>query len=390
MMAATMTHRERVLAALSHREPDRVPVDLGGTVDTSIHVLAHEQLKRHLGIATTTEPRIIHRMMQVAEVDEAILQHFDVDTRCVCAGQPDHSLSREIDEHTYQDEWGVVRRKPSGGYWYDQERGPLAGEITIANIVNYPWPDPHDPGRVRGILPRIEHLRCTTDCALVLQLPSAFVHVSQYLRGFEDWFVDTARDQRLIGTLFDAVLEVNMATAGEILKVAGHLVDVVMTADDIGDQNGPMVSPQVYRKLFKPRHRAYFQSIRDRTPAPILFHSCGSLYKLMEDLIEIGVQAVTPVQVNAGDMETGRLKREFGDRVAFWGAVDTQHVLPFGTVEDVRFEVHRRIQDLAPGGGYILSAVHNIQPEVPPENICAMFEAAQTFGVRDVEKRKPT
>jgi uroporphyrinogen decarboxylase len=352
-------------------------------VDTSIHVIAYERLKRHLGIATDAEPRVMHRMMQAVEVDEAILQHLDVDTRCVIAGRPDHSRAREIDDRTYQDEWGVVRRKPPGGYWYDQENGPLAGEITISDIVNYPWPDPHDPGYVRDILPRIERLRRTTDCALVLGVPSAFVHVSQYVRGFEDWFIDAARDQRLLCALFDAVLEVNMALAGEILQTAGHLVDVVMTADDIGAQHGPIVSPQAYRTLIKPRQRAYFEFIRERTPAPILYHSCGSLYVILKDLIEIGVQALTPVQVTARGMQTDRLKEEFGDRVAFWGAVDTQGVLPFGTVEDVRAEVRRRVRDLAPGGGYVLSAVHNIQPEVPPENICAMFEAARIAGVRD-------
>ena len=370
-----MTHRERVLTALSHQQPDRVPIDFGGTKNSTIHILAYERLKAYLGI--TSETHLMDRMMQVVEVDEAILQYFDVDTRAVLEGTPDRPGGREIDESTYEDEWGVVRHKPPRAYWYELLRSPLAGEITIADIVNYPWPDPHDPGRVRSIVPRIEHLRRTTDCALVLYLPSAFIHKSQYLRGFEDWFMDIAVDQRLIGALFDAVLEMSMATAGDILEVAGHLVDVVNTSDDIGGQNGPIISPRAYRELIKPRQQSYFEFIRARTSAPILFHSCGSIYRLMDDLIKIGVQAVNPVQVSARDMETDRLKREFGDRVAFWGAVDTQHVLPFGTVADVRAEVRRRIRDLAAGGGYVLAAVHNIQPEVPPHNICAMFETAR-------------
>jgi len=374
-MPHSITHRERVLMALDHQQPDRVPIDLGGTKNTTIHVVAYERLKARLGISAET--RLMDRMMQAVEVDEQVLQRFDVDTRVVLTGPSDRATGREIDDDTYQDEWGVVFHRLPGSYWYDPLHCPLAGEITLADIARYPLPDPHDAGRVRGIAPRIEHLRRTTDCALVLYLPSAMVHKTQYLRGFEDWFIDMARDRRLIGALLDAVLEQSMALAGEILAVAGHKVDVVNTSDDIAGQQGPLISPKTYRELIKPRQRAYFEFIRERTPAPILYHSCGSIYRLMDDLIEIGVQAINPVQVSAQDMETKRLKQQYGERVAFWGAVDTQHVLPFGSVEQVRAEVERRIHDLAAGGGYVLAAVHNLQPEVPAENICAMFDAAR-------------
>lgn len=383
-MSANITHRDRVLMALSHQLPDRVPIDFGGTKNSSIHILAYEQLKDCLGI--TSETRLIDRMMQAAEVEDAVLRRFDVDTRAVLAGSPDQRCGREIDDDSYQDEWGVVFRRPPGSYWYDPVRSPLAGEISLGTIANYPYPDPHDPGCVRGILPRIEHLRRTTDCALVLYLPSAFIHKTQYLRGFEDWFIDVVRDQRPICALFDAVLEVSMALAGEILAVAGHLVDVVNTSDDIGGQHGLLISPEAYRALIKPRQRAYFEFIRTRTPAPILFHSCGSIYDIMEDLIEIGVQAINPVQTQARGMQAERLARDFGDRICFWGGVDTQCVLPFGTPEEVRVEVARCIGDLGQAGGYVLAAVHNIQPEVPPENVIAMFEAARAFSL-DREER---
>ena len=373
-----MSGRERVVAALDHRQPDVVPIDLGGTKNSTIHTVAYERLKRRLGIEAET--RLVDRMMQVVVVDEPVLQRLDVDTRGVWGGPPDHPRGREIDAETYEDDWGVVRRKAPGTHWYDMVRSPLAGEITVADIARYPWPDPVDPGRVRGVVSRIEHLRYATDAALVLHLPSAFVHKSQYLRGFEDWFMDTACDQRLITALFDAILELSLAEAGEMLRVAGNLVDVVNTSDDIAGQAGPIISPKAYRQLIAPRQRTYFEFIRAHTPAPILYHSCGSLYGLLGDLMAMGVQAVNPVQVNARDMETGRLKSDFG-RLAFWGAIDTQNVLSFGTVDDVRAEVRRRIRDLGPGGGYVLSAVHNIQPEVPPENVCAMFEATRQYGV---------
>jgi uroporphyrinogen decarboxylase len=375
-----MTGRERVLTALRRRRPDRVPIDLGGTKNSSIHIVAYERLKRYLGISVPTEPRLADRMMQIVDMDEAVLQRLDVDTRAVYEGPPDRPRGRIINQDTYADEWGVVRRKVPGGYSYDLLHSPLSGEITVADIANYPRPDPLDPGILRPIVPRIEHLR-RTDCALVLHLPSAFVHKSQYLMGFEDWFLNIALNPSLMGSLFDAILEVSMAQTEQLLNTAGHLVDVVNVADDIADQRGPIVSPPAYRKLIAPRLLAYFEFIRARTSVPILYHTCGSLYEIMHDLVALGVQALNPVQVSARDMDTARLKRAYGDQVAFWGAVDTQKVLPFGTPEDVRTEVRQRICDLGPGGGYILAAVHNIQPEVPPENIVAMIEAAREFGL---------
>ena len=378
-MTRTMTGQERVLTALALRQPDRVPLDLGGTKNSTIHIVAYEALVRYLGLSLPG-PRLCDRMMQVVDPDEAVLQRLGVDTRAVYEGPPDHPRGHPLDENSYVDDWGVVRRRPPDGYYYDLVSAPLSGEVSTADIVHYHWPDPLDPGIVRPLIPRIEHLRRTTDSALVLHLPSPFVHKSQYLMGFADWFTNIALAPRLMETLFDAVLELSMAQAKAVLEVAGHLVDVVNVSDDVADQNGPIISPRAYRQLIAPRHRAYFELIRARTAAPILYHSCGSLYVLMEDLLALGIQALNPVQVSARDMETDRLKREFGDRVAFWGGVDTQRVLPFGTPDDVRAEVRRRVRDLGPGGGYVLGAVHNIQAEVPPENICAMFEAAREFG----------
>ena len=378
---STMTCRERVLTALGRHQPDRVPIDVGGTKNSTIHIVAYERLKRYIDIPIARPPRLADRMMQVVDPDEAVLQYLDVDTRAVYEGPPDDPQGHDIDSDTYEDEWGVVRRRSPTGYSYDLLRCPLSGEISVADIMNHPWPHPADPGRTRSIRHRVEQLRSSADCALVLHLPSAFVHKSQYLRGFEDWFVDIAVDRRLIGFLFDAILELSVAQAGHILNVAGGLVDVVNVADDISGQDGPLISPEAYRRLIAPRHRAYFEFIRSRTAAPILYHTCGSLYPLMDDILGLGIDALNPVQVSAKGMETDRLKREFGDRVAFWGAIDTQRVLPFGTPLDVRNEVEHRICDLGPGGGYILAPVHNIQPDVPPENICEMIRAAHDFGL---------
>ena len=374
----SLSHRERVIKALSHQEPDRVPFDLGSTANSSIHLLGYQRLKAHFGVEA--EDTIIHKMMQTVAVHEPILQALDIDLRYVSYGASDRRPDIPVGEDGYQDEWGLVRRKPPSSLYYDLVKSPLAGSITTQDIVNFPWPDPGDPGYTRGLRDRLLHYRENTDYAIALRLPSVFVHVTQYLRGFEDWFLDLAADKKLAGALFDAVTEWNTAMAEEMLKVGGDLADVVCTSDDMGFQTGPMVSPELYRELFKPRHKKFFDMVKKNTSAFIHFHCCGSIYKLLDDFIELGVDVIHPVQVAAKDMDSSILAPEFGDRLSFWGGVDTQRVLPRGTTEEVKAEVRRRIRDFAPGGGYILAAVHDIQPDVPVENIIAMYEAGREYG----------
>ncbi len=374
----SLSHRERVIKALSHQEPDRVPFDLGSTANSSIHVLGYQKLKAYFGIEA--QDTIIHRMMQTVAVHEPILQALDIDLRYVSPGTSDNKPDIPVGEDGYQDEWGVIRRKPPSSLYYDLVKSPLAGPITIQDIVNFPMPDPTDPGYTRGLRERLLHYRENTDYAIVLRLPSVFVHITQYLRGFEDWFMDLAADKKLAGALFDAATEQSTALAEEILKVGGDLADVVYTSDDMGFQNGPMVSPELYRQLFKPRHQKFFDTVKKYTSAFVHFHCCGSIYKLLPDFIELGVDVIHPVQVAAKDMDSSILAPEFGDRLSFWGGIDTQKVLPTGTTEEVKAEVRQRIRDFAPGGGYILSAVHDIQPDVPVENIIAMYEAGKEYG----------
>jgi uroporphyrinogen decarboxylase len=315
-------------------------------------------------------------MMQVVDVDERILQALDIDTRGVFPATPPDEI---LGEGKYRDEWGVERVKPPGSYYYDQISFPLAGEITLGDIVNYPWPDPEDPIRLEGLTRRVSAIRDETDCAIVLNLPSGFVHSSQYLRGFEDWFVDIVADRKLSAALFDAVLEVNLAVCEVILKEVGADADVLLASDDLGLQDRLMMSPAVYRELIKPRHQKYFQLLHELSPGKVLFHSCGSLADIIEDLIETGVDVLHPVQVSAAGMAPENLKGAYGDRLAFWGAIDTQHVLARGSVGDVKAEVERCIDALGGGGGYVLGAVHNIQPDVPLDNILAMYEHARRF-----------
>jgi len=369
-----MTHRERVLAALEHKAPDKVPLDLGSTRNSSIVVEGYERLKSHFGLQA--ENVLTSRMMRVVDVDERILQALDIDTRGVFpATTPDQILSDE----RYRDEWGVERIRPAGSLYYDLRTYPLGGEITLSDIAKYPWPDPHAPIRRRGLRERVRQIREQTGCAVVLNLPSGFVHTSQYLRGFEDWFLDFARDRRLLGALFDAVLEVSLAICKELLEEVGSEVDIVLASDDLGAQQGLMISPEAYRALIKPRHKKYIQLMHDMSPGKVLFHTCGSVVDILGDLVEIGVEALNPVQVSARGMNPAELKRAWGDKLAFWGAVDTHHVLSRGSVAEVRAEVAQRIEELGRDGGYILGAVHNIQPDVPTENVLAMYGYAREY-----------
>jgi uroporphyrinogen decarboxylase len=379
----SMSHRERVLAALNHREPDRVPLDLGSNRNTGILIEPYEALVEYLGLGgerTEKDDFGQSKVARIATPSEAVLQRLDVDFRGIFLGLPDTPLERMLPDGSHQDELGVVRHRPSSSYYYDIVYSPFDREVTVADIANWNWPDPTDPGYVRGMREKATVLRETTDYALVFHTQDIIVHPSQYMRGFERWFMDFILAPDLMSALLDAILEIRTELTVAALEQVGDLVDVVSCSDDVADQRGPQISPDMYRKFIKPRHQKYFDAIRSHTSAKILYHSCGAVGRLIPDFIDMGVDFLNPVQVSANGMDTAWLKREYGDRIGFWGAVDTMRVLPFGTPDEVKAEVRKRIHDLAPGGGFVLSAVHNIQPQVPPQNIVAMFDAARELG----------
>jgi uroporphyrinogen decarboxylase len=366
-----VTHRERVLAALNHREPDRVPLDLGSARFTGMVKPAYENLCRYLGFGKPGP--LTDRMQQLVDMDERVMDYLDVDVRAVAHGAPDRNTERELPPDGYIDEWGVERHQPAGCPYYDQTSSPLGGRITAQTIAAYPWPDPTDPGRVRGLRERVLRLREQTDYAILFSARFHLVHQTQYLRGFEDWYMDLAQDHDLFRALMDAVLEVLIELNRPALRAIGDLIDIVAFGDDVGLQDRPVCSLPLYRELIRPYQERIVAAIREHTQAKILYHTCGSVYKYIDDFIGIGINALNPVQITARNMEPERLKREFGGRMAFWGGIDSQHVLPHGSTEDVRAEVRRMYQIMGPGGGYVMATVHNVQPDVPPENILAMF-----------------
>ncbi|MCL4464627.1 MAG: uroporphyrinogen-III decarboxylase [Chloroflexi bacterium] len=381
-MSARMTHRERVRAALSHQEPDRVPIDLSGAAGDAITAIAYRNLLDYLGYRHRPI-KIDHHMSQTALVDEDILRRFDVDFRRVELGGADAG-DVTLPDDAYRDEWGVVRQRPPGGYYYDLIPGgsPLGEIDTIAGLDNYRWPDPLDPGRFRGLRERAKELHENTDFSVVLVLNCSFFLRCAELRGWENFFMDVAGDAPFAEALMDRYLAIKLAIAGKALEEAGEFADVVVcTTDDFGSTDRLLVSPTLWRRLIKPRFQQTFDFFKARTDAFRFFHCDGAIYPLMADFVECGVQAINPVQVSAAGMgDTKKLKAEFGDALTFWGAIDTHHVLPAGKPEDVRREVKQRIADLGPGGGYVVCTVHNIQPEVPPENVVAIYDAVNEFG----------
>ena len=381
MKKVEMTPRERVMATLNHQEPDRVPIDLGQAVGDGITIIAYRNLLRHLGMSERTI-QVKDRRGQTAKVDEEVLRRFRVDFRGMGLGAPENWKDLWLDEHTYQDEWGVVRTMPPGAYYYDLTRAPFAEDATLSAIERHRWPDPNDPGRYRGIREKARHLRHETECAVVVDLNCAFFLRCCELRGWENFYMDLVANVEFAETLMDRYLAIRLAIAERALQEVEDNVDIVMvTSDDLGMIDRPLVSPALYRSLIKPRQKRTFDFFRARTSAKLYCHTDGAVYPLLPDLIEIGVEVLNPIEVSAAGMgDTKKLKKEFGDKLTFWGAIDTRRVLPYGTPEEVREEVRHRIRDLGPGGGYVVSPVHNVQPDVPPENVVAMYDAAYDLG----------
>jgi uroporphyrinogen decarboxylase len=353
-----------------------VPLELGGTRNSSISVLAYERLKAHLGIAGPT--RLLSKQGQVADVNDAVRARFGIDTRPLHIRPPERWQDAPLPDDAFGDEWGVVWRRPPGMNSFFLLRSPFEADATPEAVRCHRWPDPADPGRVRGLAEEARRLSAETSEAVVFDSTASFLGEAEWLRGFAGFYTDLITNPPFVHALLDKVLEIKLAMLAPALDAVGGHVDVVLAGDDLGTQHAPMISPAMYREFVRPRQAVLFDFLRRRGGgAKLLYHCDGAIGPFIPDLIALGIDALNPVQVSAAGMgDTARLKREYGKDLCFWGGVDTAHVLPFGTAQEVRDEVRRRIEDLAPGGGYVLGAVHNIQPEVPPENICALFDAA--------------
>jgi len=372
-----MNSRERVLASLNHEQPDRPPRDLGSTTATGIHPTAYKALKKKLGLGE--EFQYLSARALLAHVEPSVIEALDIDLLPIISTASGDAPKLD-DNLTYVDSWGVERRLPKEGGHYLVSRPPLAQMTTVSDLNAFTWPEPRTD--FSELTEQAETLRETTEKALMLNLEVGFLHQSQFMRGFDLWLMDLAADPGFAEAYMDRILEIWLAEAQGMIDATRGLADVVIYADDIAFQNRTMVSNAMYQKFFKPRQKQVFDRMVD-SGMKVLYHSCGSVASLLGDLVDMGVEAINPVQVSADGMgDTAALKREWGKHLTFWGGIDTHAVLPRGSTDDVRQEVFRRLDDLTEDGGYVLASVHDIQAEVPPENVIAMFKAADEWSKR--------
>ncbi|MGD0921412.1 MAG: uroporphyrinogen decarboxylase family protein [Terriglobia bacterium] len=385
MNRETMTSRERVIAALEHRLPDRVPIDLGG-FQTGIHRKAYEELTAYLGLGG--EVRVLDPVQQLAAPSEEVLQRFHVDFRYVMAQAPagfDGAVRRRASGgrvwQELTDEFGVTWSMPEDQQLYmDITHHPLAA-ASVADLREYPFPRGNDPSRFAGLRERALRLRRDTPYALSSGTCGVTYEVCWYMRGLEQWFADMVQNPAFCEALIDRTCGYWVDWLRGFLGEVGDLLDVVMIGDDLAGQNGPLFSPAFYRAVVKPRQKRVVETIRSLTRAKIWYHTCGSCVPFIPDLLENGIDILNPVQISARNMTPAMLKENFGARLTFWGGgIDAQHVLPFARPERVREEVTANVRAFKPGGGYVFCNCHNIQAGVPAENIVAMYDAAYEAG----------
>jgi len=380
-----MDSRTRVSQTLNHQEPDRIPFDLGGTGLSTIHVTAYQNLRHYLGLPEI-ETEVAFLPEQLVRVDEDLARRLEADVRPVLPGTAsafEYVFRDEGDYEAYTDEWGIGWRMPrEGGFYYDMYRHPLAGADSLEQMKVHPFPDPLDDSRFAPLRAQAEAAAAGGKAVALAGPCAGIAEVYSWLRGYEEYYIDLALNQSWVAYMLDRLVEFKSAYWERALAELGHLVDVVVEADDLGGQNAPLMSPRTYRKLIQPRHRRLFSFIKEQAPVKVFYHTCGAVRKLIPDLIDAGIDILNPVQISAADMDLTELKQEFGRDLVFWGGgVDTQGVLGTAAPAEVTDHVRRNIEALAPGGGFVFAAVHDIQANVPPENIVAMWEGWQKFGV---------
>lgn len=368
-----MNSRERVLAASSHKKPDRVPMFFRSTPE------AYENLKNYLGVNNYEE----------------LSDYLGVDVHSYFVGiSPPAGWEPKIRNGITYDEWNIGRKtvkyflevkgqRIEGSYSEIVEH-PLANIRDFKELDDYPWPDPGAPGRTAAARNYVDRVRASSDKAIIaMAAPGGSTSIFEqawYMRGMENFLIDLHANRPLAEALLEKILQILQELWKKLLQAIGDKIDIAATGDDLAHQEGMLISPQMYRQFIKPRHKRLFSIIKKNTQAKLYYHSCGSIRPIIPDLIEIGVDILDPVQPLAKDMNPGELKKQFGKVLCFHGGIDEQQVLPKGSIEDVENEVKRRIDQMGLGGGLILGPAHWIQVDTPPENIIAMYETARKYG----------
>lgn len=412
-----MTSRERVLAAIAHREPDRVPVDLGSTPSSGISATAYARVKRRLGIGEG-HVRVYDVVQQLAQPEPWALDRFGVDVvdlgrtfntadadwydMVLPSGEAAQYPAWFRPEARPDGSWDVhhrdgtlIARMPAGAAFFDETCFPYAdgwpadwsgldqamGKVLWSALVHSPWDNAGRPGFWERLRENALRLRAGTDRAIMVVVGCNLFEWGTFLRRLDNFLVDLLLEPDRVEGLLDALLERHLATLEKVCRYVGDVADVIRFGDDLGTDGGPFMDPDVYRRLFKPRHKLLCEYTHAHSGMHTFLHSCGSIAQVLPDLIEAGFEIVNPVQTSCRGMEPSHLKREFGKDVVFWGGgVDTRTVLNRGSPADVRRQVLERLEIFSPGGGFVFNTVHNVLPDVPPENVLALFDAVAEFN----------
>lgn len=398
-----MTSRERVLQAIQHREPDRVPIDLGGTRQSGIAAAAYHRLKDYLGLQTPTRVYDVYQML--AEVEQPILERFGADVvglqrRCVAFGIPNENwkpwrlfngtpveVPGEFNPVTdadgslvlYDKAGNAIARMPKDGYYFDRlEKFPGAAHVDPEKL-NLPLLSQQECDELGA---QAEAFYRNTDFAIVAAMgPPYELFFGLGTGDFSAWMITLISEPDYVRSLYQRLVEAWLENLRRFTSAVGDYVQIIQFNDDLGTQDAPFLSPKLFKELVYPYYKQGLDWIHHNTPYKVFMHNDGAIFDLIPILIEMGVDILNPVQTTAKGMDPLRLKQEFGDRLVFWGgACDCQQTLPFGTPEQVAQEVETNLRTLGPGGGYVFASVHNIQANVPPQNIVAMFDTALRIG----------
>lgn len=385
-----MTAKERILAAISHEEPDRLPRDLGATPSSGISAIAYNRLVNYIGLECG-RAKIYDVVQQVAQPDEAVLDYFHVDVvdvgrmfnRTAAHWKP-FALADGSEglipawfhpERTPDGSWVVnkngvqIARMPEGATFFDGTYCPYPGEdfpedisdldeqmdmVLWQAMVHSPWDHAGEADFWQQLRTRALELRASTDRAIMIVCGCNLFEWGTFLRRIDNFLCDLMIDEAGVARLLDALMERHLRTLEKVCQTVGDVCDILRFGDDLGMDTGPFMQPEIYRRLFKPRHAQLNEYVHKHSSMKTFLHSCGSIYKLMPDLIEAGYDVINPVQFVARDMQARRLKREFGKDITFWGGgCDTRHVLNHGTPQQVRDHVAEMIETFAPGGGFV-------------------------------------
>jgi len=380
-----MTSRERVLTAINHEQPDRIPVVIGANNATGIKMKPYQGIKDLAGIQAPDNYIYQWPELGTAEIDEATMCRLHSDVRGVLDLEPEKVLrrNRERDPHSdYIDSWGSGQTEITPGDWSPGIH-PLANASTAEDLEHYQgWPDMSDPSRIAQVRETAGNLAAENQFAILatpwLLFPFERAHAMQ---GMEPFLLNMAMDPGFALTLLEKIADYCKQLMGRFLEELGDNVDIIKIGDDLGTQNSLLISPQMYRDILKPVHADFISFIKSRTRAKIMFHSCGDVGPLIGDFIDIGVDILNPIQTSTGSIsDLPALKKRFGKNMVFCGGIDSHRILPFGSVAEVREEVRRVMQILGPGGGCMIGPVHTVMNDVPPENILAMVDAVEEFG----------